>query len=895
MRRTQALAILLFCLLGAGWLRIHQLAEIPPGLHYDEAANGILASEIGLDGARPIFIPSYTGKEPLYFYLAGGVMRGVGASVFSLRLTSAYIGLLTIAGIYRAGISLFRDRQVGLFAAIFATISFWHLLFSRLGFRAISQPLLQTLSLLFLFAALRKEKLISVQSVLAGICLALTAYTYLSARILPLLLLPALLPLLLTSPKRKKRLSRLSIIAGIALLCLLPLLNYFRLHPDTFWTRIRQVAPAGNEQNLLKSYAQSIGMIGWRGDPYWRFNIPDMPLFGWVTATLTLLGWLMLWGKKCQHDQQRAAQILLIVAPFIMILPTALASNEITPSNLRAIGLIPFIFYLPAFAIVTLLNQWKKLTRYAPIIAITLLIAGTFQTYHLYFNDWATRQELFYENESDLVALAHHLDQTDTGDDQLFVSAKHYRHPTLAFLSDRYDEIHWLPNGNALVMPANETAQLFYPHSLPPPAWAQPFLPNPIPNNNRLFTSYRLNNPLPLTNFTPITINFDHILQLTSIQPASVISQTVAINLNWHVTTLPPDNLTPFFHLQDEWGRRWSQAEPFAYPSEQWQIDDQILLHAELPVPPATPPGDYQLRVGWFNPTTGEQLPILDELGRFAGNGYTITPILLPGNPTPPTTPPPVHSDFTANGLRLLGYAPPPAQIEAGKLLQIPLWWQTDGTTLPDWQLQVTLGSLAHQELILWESRPVHDSFPFPTWRAGTVQDIQAGRLPAELPTGTYSLSLWLTLTGEQPILVESLGEINVTATDRLFVPPAPISHPVRARFGDEITLLGYELDAGKLTLFWQAEENLSADYTVFVHLLDESGVCCLWQVDQYPQGGSYATSRWLAGEVVVDELVIGEMPAGSRLEVGLYIAENGKRLQLVLPDGTIDDKVDLE
>jgi hypothetical protein len=35
-----------------------------------------------------------------------------------------------------------------------------------------------------------------------------------------------------------------------------------------------------------------------------------------------------------------------------MILPTALATSEIVPSNLRAIGLIPFIFYLPALGLI---------------------------------------------------------------------------------------------------------------------------------------------------------------------------------------------------------------------------------------------------------------------------------------------------------------------------------------------------------------------------------------------------------------------------------------------------------------------------------------------------------------------------------------------------------------
>ena len=62
-------------LLGAAMLRLPLLTAAPPGLHSDEAANGILAAEIGWEGKRPIFISSYTGKEVLFFYLAGGRRR----------------------------------------------------------------------------------------------------------------------------------------------------------------------------------------------------------------------------------------------------------------------------------------------------------------------------------------------------------------------------------------------------------------------------------------------------------------------------------------------------------------------------------------------------------------------------------------------------------------------------------------------------------------------------------------------------------------------------------------------------------------------------------------------------------------------------------------------------
>ena len=117
--RNHALAFMLLCLLLAAALRVHVLTEIPPGLHYDEAANAILTGEISRGETLPIFIESYTGKEVLFFYFAAGLTRLVGESVFTLRLAAAFIGLITIAVTYWLGREMGLSRQVALLAAAF--------------------------------------------------------------------------------------------------------------------------------------------------------------------------------------------------------------------------------------------------------------------------------------------------------------------------------------------------------------------------------------------------------------------------------------------------------------------------------------------------------------------------------------------------------------------------------------------------------------------------------------------------------------------------------------------------------------------------------------------------------------------------------------------------------
>jgi hypothetical protein len=78
------------------------------------------------------------------------------------------------------------------------------------------------------------------------------------------------------------------------------------------------------------------------------------------------------------------------------------------------------------------------------------------------------------------------------------------------------------------------------------------------------------------------------------------------------------------------------------------------------------------------------------------------------------------------------------------------------------------------------------------------------------------------------------------------------------------------------LALYWQAERPLPADYTVFVHLLDDAGGKAA-QRDVAPLGGALLTSRWTPGQLVRDDqdlAVPADVPPGSyRLVVGMYDA----------------------
>jgi hypothetical protein len=79
------------------------------------------------------------------------------------------------------------------------------------------------------------------------------------------------------------------------------------------------------------------------------------------------------------------------------------------------------------------------------------------------------------------------------------VAALHYQHPTLAYLSQKYSQVKWLPESQAVVFPAREDAVYIFPHNSPLPDWAVDYfaqaklLPNRFaPDGSQAFIAYEM-------------------------------------------------------------------------------------------------------------------------------------------------------------------------------------------------------------------------------------------------------------------------------------------------------------------------------------------------------------------------------------------------------------------
>lgn len=166
------------------------------------------------------------------------------------------------------------------------------------------------------------------------------------------------------------------------------------------------------------------------------------------------------------------------------------------------------------------------------------------------------------------------------------------------------------------------------------------------------------------------------------------------------------------------------------------------------------------------------------------------------------------------------------------------------------------------------------------------LPDVKKPLLPTDLAPGRYRIDVVAYRVEDGALLSEPVAVEWFTVGP----PPAPPKISMDAAWQDGMTLVGrddlpatlYPGATLDLRLVWRADATPGADYTVFVHLLDENGQIVAQQ-DRAPENGFYPTSQWDVGESVADlyPLKLPEMLATGRyrLVAGLYNPVTGQRL----------------
>jgi len=418
--------LVILILVIAGFFRLWQLNSIPPGLYPDEAMNGNNAIEAMKTSQYKLFYPENNGREGLFINLQALSFKIFGVHIWSLILVSALIGIFTVLGLYLLTKESFGSTTIALLSMFFLATSFWHVNFSRIGFRAIMVPFCLVWSFYFLLklmSATENKQRVSFTSItyaiLSGFFFGLGFHTYIAFRFAVIILIIPIIMICISFWKEYKKSGRLwatgfkkgfwqyDLWFWVIIIVALPIGLYFLHNPQDFIGRAGGVSifAQGNPiKEFITGAVKTLGMFNFAGDYNWRHNFSGSPQLFWPVGILFLIGFVVSVKELMKSLKTKSGSwfvySLLIVWFAVMLLPAVLTAEGL-PHALRTIGVIPvcYIFAgLGAYGLYKFLYKFvgsKKINKSLLLIACLLfLVICACAQYDKYFIKWAKQPEV---------------------------------------------------------------------------------------------------------------------------------------------------------------------------------------------------------------------------------------------------------------------------------------------------------------------------------------------------------------------------------------------------------------------------------------------------------------------------------------------------------------------
>ncbi len=347
-----ALALVIF-------FRFYRLDQVPGEMFSDHAEKLTDVSEV-LQGQFSIFFPRNTGREAVQMYLTAlvAIVAGTQISFMSLKIGTALAGLLTLPYIYLLGKEI-GGRWVGFFAFALAGTAYWANVIARIGLRFPLYPLFVAPTLYFLIRGIRYRK--RNDFIWAGIALGLGLHGYSPSRLIPLVVIVAVVLYLLhrqSSGNRKETLIALLILSFTSLVVFLPLLRYTISDPEMFISRglsrlgeIEAVYPAPVPLIFLDNLWKSLVMFFYNNGNIWVHSIPNRPALDILTAALYFIGSVLVFMRYLRR--RHWLDLFLLISIPLLMLPSilSLAFPDENPSLNRSGGAIIPVFILAAIGL----------------------------------------------------------------------------------------------------------------------------------------------------------------------------------------------------------------------------------------------------------------------------------------------------------------------------------------------------------------------------------------------------------------------------------------------------------------------------------------------------------------------------------------------------------------
>lgn len=402
----------------------------------------------------------------------------------------------------------------------------------------------------------------------------------------------------------------------------------------------------------------------------------------------------------------------------------------------------------------------------------------------------------------------------------------------------------------------------------------------------------------------PLDLVFQDQLALVGLRlldEATPAGRPLKLSLYWRTLGSLPADYRLALALKDDEGLIWASADTWplqgAYPTSQWPVGQLVRDDIDLDVPPGVPPGRYTLTLSVYPADhSGPALTVRDgQTGTLQGLIVPVAQVeivsagpLQAGEMLVMQSAPRQYGDIA-----LVGHQTVQGTYRPGQVLLVHLYWQARRRPQnePSWSLRLTR---QNGEVIVSRSIPASPRLPAAQWQQGELIWSQYRfRVPIQAQDGEYRLELTAGQGAgmwpfNRPL---TLGGLHVEAdSEQANLNMPTMQHSLVVNLGDQIELLGYDLEADTVrpgevvscTLYWRAIREIDQNYTVFNHLMGQDGQAWgMW--DNQPQRGALPTTRWRPGQVVADPYqipVAADAPAGPlQWHVGMYNALNMARL----------------
>jgi hypothetical protein len=252
----------------------------------------------------------------------------------------------------------------------------------------------------------------------------------------------------------------------------------------------------------------------------------------------------------------------------------------------------------------------------------------------------------------------------------------------------------------------------------------------------------------------PLQVDFGEQITLLGYDLTSANARpgdTTTVTLYWKATQPLGRDYSVFVHLVDEQMNIYAQQDslnPGRYPTHLWQSGEYNRDAHDVEIPPGTPPGEYLLGVGLYDPSTMMRLPVLEEAGQRIGMYFLREVTVAEPNKAPTIEELGIAQQITVhfdNGMLLLGATAERDTLSPGDFYRLALFWRAEKELRNSYSVAIRLINGDGQEALSQTSEPSAGRYPTPGWEAGEiVRDNHALWIPRDFPAGDYTVQLAL-------------------------------------------------------------------------------------------------------------------------------------------------------